>query len=41
MTADVKPNAAALLASPVRRRLVDTLAHADRDAGDTAMTAAE
>ena len=40
-TADVQPNAAALLASPVRRRLVDTLAHAGQGVGDTAMTAAE
>ena len=40
-TADVQPNAAALLASPVRRRLVDALAHAAQGAGDTALTAAE
>ncbi len=39
MTTDATPNAAALLASPVRRRLVDALAHpddgTDRGRGDT------
>lgn len=41
MTTDVTPNAAALLASPVRRRLVDALALADGDAVTPGLTAAE
>ncbi|MFL6164755.1 MAG: helix-turn-helix transcriptional regulator [Ornithinibacter sp.] len=45
MTTDATPNAAALLASPVRRRLVDALAHpdpgTDGDTGTTGSTAAE
>lgn len=41
MTTDAGPNAAALLASPVRRRLVDVLAHADTAAATPGLTAAE
>lgn len=36
-----QPNAAALLASPVRRRLVDALANADTDGDAPGLTAAE
>jgi len=36
-----QPNAAALLASPVRRRLVDALAHADTGGAAPGLTAAE
>jgi predicted ArsR family transcriptional regulator len=41
MTTDAPHNAAALLASPVRRRLVDALAHADGDAATPGFSAAE
>jgi predicted ArsR family transcriptional regulator len=41
MTTDATPNAAALLSSPVRRRLVDALAHADATAATPGYTAAE
>jgi predicted ArsR family transcriptional regulator len=41
MSTDATPNAAALLASPVRRRLVDALAHADATAATPGYTAAE
>ena len=41
MTTSPQHNAAALLASPVRRRLVDALAHADGDADTPGFTAAE
>ena len=41
MTTDATPNAAALLASPVRRRLVEALALADGDAVTPGLTAAE
>jgi predicted ArsR family transcriptional regulator len=41
MTTDAPHNAAALLASPVRRRLVDALARADGDAATPGSTAAE
>jgi predicted ArsR family transcriptional regulator len=41
MTTDATHNAAALLTSPVRRRLVDTLAHADATATTPGLTAAE
>jgi len=41
MSTDATPNAAALLASPVRRRLVDALAQADAGAATPGYTAAE
>jgi len=41
MTADSPQNAAALLASPVRRRLVDALANADTGTTTPGLTAAE
>ena len=41
MTTDPQPNAAALLASPVRRQIVDALALADGDADTPGFTAAE
>ena len=41
MTTDPQPNAAALLASPVRRKIVDALALADGDADTPGFTAAE
>ena len=41
MTTDASHNAAALLASPVRRRLVDALANADTGATTPGFTAAE
>jgi predicted ArsR family transcriptional regulator len=41
MTTSPQPNAAALLASPVRRQIVDALALADGDANTPGFTAAE
>ncbi len=41
MATDATPNAAALLASPVRRRLVDALAHPEADVDTPGSTAAE
>ena len=41
MATEAPHNAAALLASPVRRQLVDALAHADADAATPGFTAAE